>query len=180
MSHGSVHHAEDPLLPRVAVLTHLQTQPRLVLGQGEAPAPHQVMSRVTCHVSRSPARGGVSEPVPAVAPALVAAAPRPVAPHHPHLPRPVTRPRVQAAANPIRDVPSSVSTNHSSPVVPAQLPGAGQQPQLGAAPTLTRPHPRPLVVVQLTASNTLFLIIYIYKKSQHEKSLVVVVGGEFR
>ena len=104
MSHGSVHHAEDPLLPRVAVLTHLQTQPGLVLGQGEAPAPHQLsvtchMSRVTCHVSRSPARGGVSEPGPAVAPALVAAAPRPVAPHHPHLPRPVPRPRVQAAAN---------------------------------------------------------------------------------
>ena len=97
MSHCAVHHAEDPLLPRVAVLTHLQTQPGLVLGQGEAPAPHQLS--VTCHVSRSPARGGVSEPVPAVAPALVAAAPRPVAPHHPHLPRPVPRPRVQAAAN---------------------------------------------------------------------------------
>ena len=50
MSHCAVHHAEDPLLPRVAVLTQLQTQPRLVLGQGEAPAPHQLS--VTCHVSR--------------------------------------------------------------------------------------------------------------------------------
>ena len=38
VSHGAVHHAEDPLLPRVAVLTHIQTQPGLVLGQGEAPA----------------------------------------------------------------------------------------------------------------------------------------------
>ena len=62
------------------------------------------VSRVTCHVSRSPARGGVPEPGPAVAPALVAAAPRPVAPHHPHLPRPVPRPRVQAAANQRRDL----------------------------------------------------------------------------
>ena len=137
------------------------------------------MSRVTCHVPRvtitCARRSAGAWPRCSPSSGCRCAPPRGTASPAPPAPRdPAPSP---GSCQSETDVTSSISTNHSLPVVPAQLPDTGQQPQLGATPTLTRPHPRPLVVVQLTASNTLFHIIYIciYTKSQPGKSLVVVV-----
>ena len=125
------------------------------------------VSRVTCHVSRvtitCARRSAGAWPRCSPSSGCRCAPPRGTASPAPPAPRaPAPSP---GSCQSETDVTSSISTNHSSPVVPAQLPGTGQQPQLGATPTLTRPHPRPLVVVQLTASNTFCHIIYIYKKS---------------